>query len=122
VGAHLGGQPLNHQLTERGGRFLGPATTAATYRLYALDTVPPKPGLVRVREDGGAIDVEVWELSPAGFADFVAHVPAPMVIGTLELDDGTLVSGFLCETLAIEGAADITAHGGWRDYLGSLVF
>ncbi len=48
VGAHLSGQPLNHELLAAGGTLLGPAATAPRYRLYALDTQPPKPGLVRV--------------------------------------------------------------------------
>ncbi len=79
VGAHLSGQPLNHQLTERGARLLGGTTTAANYRLFALDTVPAKPGLVRVPAGGAPIAVEIWELSPAGFGEFVAQVPSPMV-------------------------------------------
>jgi allophanate hydrolase len=120
VGAHLSGQPLNHQLTDRGARFLGPARTAPTYRLYALETVPPKPGLLRVRQDGAQVAVEIWELPPVGFADFVAHLPAPMVIGSLELDDGSMMTGFLCEPVAIEGAVDITSHGGWRAYLAAV--
>jgi allophanate hydrolase len=119
VGAHLRGQPLHHQLTERGARYLGPASTASTYRLHALDTVPPKPGLVRVRDGGRAIALEIWELSPAAFADFVAQVPSPMVIGAVDLSDGTQVTGFLCEPLALEGATDITEHGGWLAYLAS---
>jgi allophanate hydrolase len=119
VGAHLTGQPLNHQLTERSARYLGPASTAATYRLFALDTQPPKPGLVRVGDGGRTVALEIWELPPAGFADFVAAVPSPMVIGVLDLDDSTQVTGFLCEPAALEGAADITEHGGWLAYLSS---
>jgi allophanate hydrolase len=119
VGAHLSGQPLNHQLTDRGGRLLGAASTSDAYRLYALDTVPAKPGLRRVGSDGAAIALEIWELSPAGFGDFVAQVPPPMAIGSLELHDGTPVPGFLCEPLALEGAADITEYGGWRAYLSA---
>jgi allophanate hydrolase len=119
VGAHLSGQPLNHQLSERGARLLGPARTGPNYRLYALETVPPKPGLRRVRHGGAHVAVEIWELPPVGFADFVAHLPSPMAIGSLELDDGSMVPGFLCEPVAIEGAVDITSHGGWRAYLAA---
>jgi allophanate hydrolase len=117
VGAHLSGQPLNRQLTERGARLLGPARTADAYRLYALETDPPKPGLVRVRSGGAHIAVEIWELPTVGFADFVADLPPPMAIGSLQLDDGSSVAGFLCEPVAIESAIDITEHGGWRAYL-----
>ena len=119
VGAHLSGQPLNHQLTERGARLLGGTTTAANYRLFALDTVPAKPGLVRVPAGGAPIAVEIWELSPAGFGEFVAQVPSPMTIGSVELVDGTRVPGFLCEPVALDDAVDITDHGGWRAYLSS---
>ncbi len=119
VGAHLTGQPLNHELTSRGARLVRAGRTAPEYRLYALTgTVPAKPGLVRVRPgQGGAIEVEVWELDEAAFGGFVAVVPPPLAIGTLRLDDGGEVKGFVCEPLAVEGARDITALGGWRRYL-----
>jgi allophanate hydrolase len=117
VGAHLAGQPLNHQLTDRGARLVRPARTSAEYRLHALDTEPPKPGLVRVDKDGASIEVEVWELPPVGFAELVAALPPPMVVGPVRLDDGSLVTGFLCEPAALDGTPDITAHGGWLAYL-----
>jgi allophanate hydrolase len=119
AGAHLSGQPLNHQLTERGARLLGPARTADCYRLHALATEPPKPGLRRVDAGGGAVTVEIWELPPCAFAAFVAAVPAPMAIGPILLEDGTSVPGFLCEPVALHGAPDITIHGGWRNYLAA---
>jgi len=118
VGAHLSGQPLNHQLTGRGARLLATTRTLDSYKLYALaGTVPPKPGLVWVEEGGASIEIEVWELGPAEFGSFVAEVPPPLAIGTLELEDGALVKGFVCEPRALEGALDITAFGGWRGYL-----
>jgi allophanate hydrolase len=118
VGAHLSGEPLNHQLTEPGGRLVRTARTAPLYRLYALpDTTPPKPGLAR-GDGGGPIELEVWALPPAAFGAFVAKIPAPLSIGRITLEDGTAVSGFLCESYAVAGAADITATGGWRRYLG----
>ena len=119
VGAHLTGQPLNHQLTSRGGVLVRSGETAPSYRLHALDTVPPKPGLVRVgaSQSGASIEVEVWELGAAEFGDFVASIPPPMCIGTVELADGESVPGFLCEPSALEGAPDITSFGGWRRFL-----
>ena len=73
VGAHLTGEPLNHELTSVGGKFLRATRTKPRYRLFALPgTTPPKPGLVRTPDAGGAaIDVEVWELSPSTFGVFV---------------------------------------------------
>jgi len=112
VGAHLSGMPLNHQLTERGARLLKAAKTAPAYKLYSLGE---KPGLVR---DGNAkIDLEVWEMPARRFGSFVAEIPAPLGIGTLELEDGQKVKGFLCESYAVQGKEDITRHGGWRAYV-----
>jgi allophanate hydrolase len=119
VGAHLSGMPLNGQLTERGARLLRTARTTADYRLYALDgTTPPKPGLLRVAPGSGAgIELEVWSMPLAAYGSFVALIPSPLGIGTLTLEDGSRVQGFLCEAQALEAAQDITAFGGWRAYM-----
>ncbi len=128
VGAHLSGQPLNHQLTSRGATLARATRTAPDYRLFALArTTPPKPGLVRspgftpVVASGAfaGIEVEVWSLSPAAFGAFTAEVPAPLAIGNVVLADGSTVKGFVCEPAALEGATEITAHGGWRAYLAA---
>jgi allophanate hydrolase len=119
VGAHLSGQPLNGQLTELGAELVHSGKTAPDYRLYALSgTVPPKPGLVRVGAGRGvAVEIEVWELSTPAFGQFTSLVPAPLCIGSVTLDDGDAVRGFLCEPYALEGARDISDYGGWRAYL-----
>ena len=122
VGAHLTGQPLNRQLIERGGRFVRSVRTREDYRLYALTTEPPKPGLVRTASpvDGSpGIAGEVWALPPAGLASLLEQIPQPMVLGRVTLDDGSPITGFLCEPEAIVGAKDITGHGGWLAYLGA---
>ena len=116
VGAHLRGMPLNHELLACGARFREATHTAPHYRLYALaGTVPAKPGLARA-EDGGAIAVEVWDMPVANLGRFVAGVPAPLGIGTVHLQDGRAVKGFICEGFALTQAQDITAWGGWRAY------
>jgi len=120
LGAHLSGLPLNPLLTRRGARLVGPARTAARYRLYAIeDQSPPKPGLVRVAQGGGAVAVEIWALPRAAYGAFVAEVRPPLGIGTLELDDGRRVQGFLCESWATDGRRDITEWGGWKAWLAS---
>ncbi|MFI5937371.1 allophanate hydrolase [Actinoplanes sp. NPDC051494] len=116
-GAHLTGQPLNHQLTGAGGRLVRPVRTSDRYRMFALPTTPPKPGLVRVADDGASLAGELWRLPAAAFGAFVAALPSPMAIGTVELADGTPVTGFLCEAIATEGATDITSWGSWPAYL-----
>jgi allophanate hydrolase len=117
-GAHLSGLALNHQLVERGGRRLCATKTAPCYRLYALPGGPPeRPGLIRVPTDGVAIDVEVWALPETTIGSFLRGIPAPLGLGSVELADGRLEKGFICEGFAAEGARDISALGGWRAYL-----
>jgi allophanate hydrolase len=122
VGAHLSGMPLNGQLTERGATLVGAAETAPDYRFFALPgTVPPKPGLLRVAPGTGArIALEIWEMPVEHYGSFVALIPAPLCIGTLELSDGSSAQGFLCEAQATACARDISHLGGWRAYIASL--
>jgi len=122
VGAHLSGMPLNGQLTERGATLDLVSETAPDYQLYALpNTVPPKPGLLRVAPGQGArIAVEVWRMPAAHYGSFVALIPQPLGIGTLSLADGSTVQGFICEPLALAGARDVSEFGGWRAYIASL--
>ncbi len=120
VGAHLAGQPLNHQLTGRRAVLRQLTTTAPSYKLYALaGTVPPKPGLVRVADGGSAIEVELWAIAPADLGSFLLDVPPPLAIGTVELADGSWWKGFVCEPLGLVGATDITGTGGWRHHLAA---
>jgi allophanate hydrolase len=123
VGAHLTGMPLNIQLQERNAIFVESTLTANSYRLFALpNTTPPKPGLIRGKagETGAEIIVELWDVPLQHFGSFVALIPAPLGIGTLTLEDGREVKGFICEGAAVEGATDITHLGGWRAYIKSL--
>ena len=120
-GAHMDALPLNWQLRERGAQFVCRTKSAAIYRLLALPGGPPKrPGMVRVNEGGEAIEVEVWRLLKSEFGSFVEAIPSPLGIGKVELEDGSLKSGFICEGLATESAEDVTSFGGWRAYLASL--
>jgi allophanate hydrolase len=116
-GAHMAGLPLNWQLTDRGGRLVRACRTASKYRLYALPGGPPaRPGMVRT-EKGKAIEVEVWELPTVAFGSFVDGIPPPLGIGTVELEDGERVKGFVCEAYGTINARDITDLGGWRRYV-----
>jgi allophanate hydrolase len=121
VGAHLTGQPLNRQLTERGATLLRTTKTAPDYRLYALTgTTPPKPGLAREPGFAGpGIEVEVWAMPTRHLASFIAMIPPPLGIGTLALADGTAVKGFICEPQGLTGATEITQFGGWRAFRNS---
>ena len=116
-GAHLAGLPLNWQLTSRQGRLVKAVKSAAEYKFYALPGGPPhRPGMVRVGAGGSAVAMEIWELPAVEFGSFVAAIPAPLGIGTVRLDDGSSVLGFVCEAVAAAGAEDISALGDWRQY------
>lgn len=118
VGAHMSGLPLNHELTSRDAMFVERTRTAPHYRFYALAGGPPfRPGLVRAGEGGAAIELEVWRVPRAAFGSFMAGVPQPLCIGTLDLASGKKVKGFLCEASGLDGAEEITAFGGWRAFM-----
>lgn len=119
VGAHLSGMPLNGELTSRDGKFVRAGRTTKDYRLFALaGTVPAKPGLIRRQgTTGPGIEIEVWSLPTADFGDFVSKIPSPLCVGKVSLDDGSAISGFLCEPSALDTAQDVTQFGGWRNFL-----
>ncbi|SDO84049.1 allophanate hydrolase [Nakamurella panacisegetis] len=119
-GAHLRGQPLNRELQALGARFVEPVQTSDAYRLVALDTVPAKPGLVRVLPgDGAPIAGERWLLSPAALGTLLATLPAPMSLTSVELADGRWAVGFGCSHQAALDGSDITRFGGWAAYLAN---
>ena len=116
VGAHLSGLPLNPPLIERNARLVSTTQTAPTYRFYALPD-GKRPGLIQVQEGGAAIACEVWEMPASQFGSFVAGIPVPLGIGKLDLADGSVVNGFICEPIGVANAQDITQYGGWRAWL-----
>ncbi|MFY0609989.1 MAG: hypothetical protein JXQ99_00575 [Hyphomicrobiaceae bacterium] len=119
VGAHMSGLPLNVELTRLGGRFLRCTHTKPTYRLFALVGGPPaRPGLVR-EASGGAIALETWAIPRERLGDFIAGIPHPLGIGTITLETGEEVRGFICEAVGLHGANEVTEYGGWRNYLAS---
>ncbi len=122
VGAHLSGMALNGELKALGGRLLEAAGTAPDYKLYALSTTPPKPGMLRVAAGTGTpIAVEFWALSAENFGKFVAAIPPPLSIGTVRLADGRGIKGFLVEAVDVGAARDISAFGGWRAFMAEKV-
>ncbi|KMW59958.1 Allophanate hydrolase [Candidatus Rhodobacter oscarellae] len=118
-GAHMSGLPLNGDLTTRGAEFVRKDATSSDYAFYALEGGGvARPGLLRVEAGQGAqVALEIWRMPSSQFGSFIATIPQPLGIGTLNLADGAQVQGFLCEATATKGARDISELGDWRRYL-----
>ncbi len=114
-GAHLSGQPLNWQLQDRGAQLKMKTHTKPAYALFALPD-GKRPALVP-KEEGTAIEVEVWQMPMAEFGSFVAGIPSPLGIGKVALESGISLPGFICEEGGIANAEDVSHFGGWRAYL-----
>ncbi len=120
-GAHMSGLPLNDQLLSLGGEFVKKAKTSLNYKLFKLNGfTPARPGLLRVSDGGTAIDLEIWRLPLIHYGAFVAGVPAPLGFGTLTLEDGSTIQGFVCEAYATDDAIDISNFGSWKLYLKTI--
>jgi len=117
-GAHMRGLPLNHQLTELDASFEKSTFTAKGYRLYEVpEKVPPRPGMVRDTKSDASLELEVWSMPLENFGAFMIQIASPLCIGSVTLEDDSVVYGFLCESDAIESAEEITSYGGWRNYI-----
>lgn len=117
-GAHMHGLPLNHQLTELGATFELKTRTAKGYRLYNVpDKTPPRPGMLRDGSSDMSVELEVWSLPLENFGAFMVQIASPLCIGSVMLEDGNVVYGFLCESEALKDAEEITKFGGWIAYL-----
>src|SRR5580704_17639661 len=117
AGAHLKGEPLHPALCRFGAQFVRDCRTAAKYRFYAfLNLNPPRPGLLQTVDRGGSVAVEIYDEPLEGFGRLVASVAPPLAIGTVELEDGETVKGFLCESCVAGHARDITDFGGWISF------
>ncbi len=118
VGAHMSGLALNQQLLDVNARYVATVRTAPLYKLYVLpNTKPERPGMVQAPCDGTSIELELWDMSWEALGKFMAKVPAPLCIGSVQTADGELVKGFLCEGFAVADAREISSFGGYRNYL-----
>jgi allophanate hydrolase len=118
VGAHLSGEPLNRELQALGARLRRVVRTVPDYRLYALAD-GKRPGLLRDPGAGTAIEAEIWDVPVAAVGALLAGVAPPLGLGTIALEDGGTVIGFLCEAYAVVGAREISEFGGWRAWRSS---
>jgi hypothetical protein len=114
-GTLMRGLALNQNLIDVGAEFLTEATTAPVYRLWSIDD--EHPAMVRVRQGGAAVVLEVWQLPPVGLIQVLQREPPGLCIGKVKMADGEEILGVLGETVLCEGRKEITAYGGWRAYI-----
>ncbi len=117
-GTLMRGLELSDNLLNVGATFVRAATTEPTYRLWSIGD--RHPAMIRVREGGVAIALEVWAVPPAGLAQVLLQEPPGLCVGKVKLSDGAEVLGVVGEPLLCEGQKEITQHGGWRQYTASL--
>lgn len=118
-GLHMKGFPLNTQLTDLNAAYVKTVHSAPCYKMYTLPTIPEKPGMVKVASDGTSLEVEIWELTYEALGRLLTQIPSPLGLGQITLEDGTTVTGFICEPYGITNARDISSYGGWRYYIRS---
>lgn len=118
VGAHMRGQPLSHQMRSRGAVFIAAMYTAPVYKFFALGGPGvARPGLVRTSSNGVAVKGELWAMPLEHLGTFTSGIAAPLGIGKVELADGQLVTGFICEAAGAANARDISSFGSWRAFV-----
>ena len=87
---------------------------------YVLQTADGTRTLAELFDGASVSDqVRVPGSGAAAFGSFTAEVPAPLAIGTVTLEDGEAVKGFVAEPRAIAGALEITHLGGWRAFVAA---
>lgn len=124
VGEHLSGEPLNYQLLDIGATLSGQTKTAPKYHLFELNDHPKlrvsRAGLVKTFPEGGAgsaIDVEVWNVAEHEWDKLAALTARPIHVGSVELADGSTVSGFICQNIhPHHKKSDISSSGGWKAF------
>ena len=114
-GTLMRGLALNPNLTSVGATFERKAKTEAAYRIWSIDD--NYPAMLKVRDGGVAVDVEVWQVPLAGLGVILSQEPPGLAIGKVTLHDGEEVLGVIGEPLTVEGKQEITNHGGWRAYI-----
>ncbi|MBU3015827.1 hypothetical protein KO488_13755 [Poseidonibacter lekithochrous] len=117
-GAHMSGLSLNWQLTDLDATFVKQTKTKQGYRLFVLENKTPiRPGMIYDNSSKGQIDVEIWSMPIENFGKFMKQIQSPLGIGTVYLEDESIVYGFLCESDYIKNAKEITEMKSWRNFI-----
>lgn len=113
-GTLMRGLELNGNLLSLGATFVREAKTEAAYRIWSIND--RYPAMIRVREGGNAIAVEVWRVPVASLGTILLQEPPGLCIGKVRLIDGEIVLGVLGEPISCDNQKEITQWGGWRKY------
>jgi allophanate hydrolase len=117
-GAHMSSLPLNWQLTELDAKLVKKTKTKEGYRLYVLENKDPiRPGMIYDSLSPFKIEVEVWSMPVENFGKFMKQIQSPLAIGSVFLEDGNVVYGFLCESGYLKEAKEISNLGSWRVFI-----
>lgn len=109
---------LNPNMINVGATFEREAKTEAAYRIWSIDD--NYPAMIKVREGGVAVALEVWEVPLAGLGIILSQEPPGLAIGKVTLHDGEEVLGVIGEPLTVEDKREISQYGGWRAYQAAL--
>ena len=116
-GTLMRGLELNGNLQKVGAVFVREDVTAPMYRLWTI--VDRHPAMLRVSENGQAIALEIWSVTPDALGAILLSEPAGLCIGKIVLSDSQEVLGVLGGPFLCEGQKEITSYGGWRAYTSS---
>jgi len=101
-----------------GAELLEETRTAPVYRVHSIGDV--HPGMYRADDDSGAsISGELYAIPIETLLRVIEGEPPGLYRGPVELLDGRVVPGILFDEATAKTHPEITALGGWREYLGS---
>jgi AGZA family xanthine/uracil permease-like MFS transporter len=100
-----------------GAELLEETRTAPVYRVHSIDDV--HPGMYRADDGGASISGELYAIPIETLLRVVEGEPPGLYRGPVELIDGRMVPGILFDEATAKMHPEITALGGWREYLGS---
>ncbi len=117
-GAHMSGLPLNWQLTQLNATLIKKTQTKKGYRLFVLENKDPiRPGMIYDSSSSTQIELEVWSMKVENFGKFMKQIASPLGMGTVFLEDGSYVYGFLCEADFVKDAKEISELKSWRNFI-----
>lgn len=118
-GTLMRGLELNGNLQAVAAEFLYEAETEPMYRLWSIGD--RHPAMLRVKQGGRAIAVEVWAVPFEGLGKILLQEPPGLAIGKVLLHTGEEVLGVLAEPYLCEEQREITEFGGWRAYCQTIL-